>query len=216
MKGVVELSRNEQVCVIGLACNSAYIWYEELAAASRVPIVHIGEAVARRLVRGGIKGGGHGVGDGGIDGGIDGGSDGARPWVDAPRHAPRQVCVLAPSVNTTDAVYRPALERVGIELVPLTPAERATVAASVERVMFLDHDGGAERLHEVLKALHARRVHSVVLACTELPLAWERLHASQPAGVADDGGIDGLTVVDATLALAEALHEAIEHTASAA
>lgn len=42
---------------IAIACNTAYCWYEELAAKARVPILHIVDAIAADLAREGIAGG---------------------------------------------------------------------------------------------------------------------------------------------------------------
>lgn len=57
MRQGVELLQSAGARVIAIPCNTAHLWYEELAAAVQVPVLHIVESVVQDLQRRGIHSG---------------------------------------------------------------------------------------------------------------------------------------------------------------
>lgn len=150
---------------IAIPCNTAHAWYDELAAASPIPILHIADAAADAAAR--IAGRGARLG-----------------------------LVATSGTLATDFYPRRLAER-GFEC--LTPTEgemRELVMPGIGDVKAGAIDAGGRLLERAVGALLERGAAAVVLGCTEVPLALDRL--ASPLGARS---------VDATAALAEACVE---------
>ena len=150
---------------IAIACNTAHAWYEELAAASPVPILHIADAAAAAAVR--IAGPGTRLG-------------------------------LVATTGTLAAGFYPRrLAARGFECAAPTEAEmRELVMPGIGKVKAGAIDAGGRLLERAVGALLERGAGAVVLGCTEVPVALDRI--SSPLGT---------RCVDATAALAGACVE---------
>jgi aspartate racemase len=145
---------------IAIPCNTAHAWYDELAAASPVPILHIADAACAAAAR--IAGAGARLGLVATAGTLAAG------------FYPRRLAALgsdcaAPSTAEMDAL--------------VTPGIAAVKAGDVE--------AGGRLLERAVDAVLARGAAAVILGCTEVPVALDRLGSPLRA-----------KCVDATAALA--------------
>lgn len=156
---------------IAIPCHTAHAWYDELAAASPVPIIHIADAAAAAALR--IAGPGARLG------------------------------LIATAGTLAAGFYPPRLAARGFECAAPTEAEmRDLVMPGIGKVKAGAIDEGGRMVERVVGALLERGAGAVVLACTETPVALDRI--SSPLGA---------RCVDATAALAGACVEWWERTA---
>jgi aspartate racemase len=145
---------------IAIPCNTAHAWYDELAAGSPVPILHIADSAAAAAAR--IAGT---VGTLGLV---------ATAGTLAAGFYPRRL-----AERGFDCIVPP-----GTEMDELVMPGIATVKAG-------DVDGGGRLLERAVERLLGRGAAAVVLGCTEVPVALDRLGSPLRA-----------KCVDATAALA--------------
>lgn len=129
---------------IAIPCNTAHAWYEELAAASPVPVLHIADAAAAAAAR--IAGAGARLG-------------------------------LVATAGTLAAGFYPRrLAARGYESLAPTGAEMDTlVMPGIEKVKAGDVAGAGPLLEAAVAALLDRGAAAVILGCTEVPVALDRL-----------------------------------------
>lgn len=159
---------------IAIPCNTAHAWYDELAAATPVPILHIADAAADAAAR--IAGPGARLG------------------------------LVATSGTLATDFYPRRLAARGFECATPTDAEmRDRVSPGIARVKAGAVEEGGRLLEEAVGALLERGAGAVVLGCTEVPVALDRIGSPLRA-----------RCVDATAALAEACVEWWRRSADAA
>jgi len=147
---------------IAIPCNTAHAWYDELAAASPVPILHIADAAADAAAR--IAG------------------PGAR------------LALVATSGTLAAGFYPRRFAARGFDCAtPTDPEMRDLVMPGIGRVKAGAVDEGGRLLERAIGALLARGAGAVVLGCTEVPVALDRIASPLRA-----------QCVDATAALATA------------
>ncbi len=147
---------------IAIPCHTAHAWYDELAAESPVPILHIADAAAVAAMR--LAGQGARLG------------------------------LIATAGTLAAGFYPRRLAARGFECVAPTEAEmRDLVMPGIGKVKGGAIDEGGRMVERVVGALLERGAGAVVLACTETPLALDRIQSGLRA-----------RCVDATAALAEA------------
>ena len=146
---------------IAIPCNTAHAWYDELAAASPVPILHIADAAVTAAGR--IVGAQARLGLLATAGTL---AAGFYPR----RLAARGYTCVMPTGDEMDRLVSPAIA--GVK------------AGGIEKA------GGL--LEDAIRALLARGADAVILGCTEVPVALDRIGSPLRAGC-----------VDATAALAE-------------
>ena len=147
---------------IAIPCNTAHAWYDELAAASPVPILHIADAAADAAVR--IAG------------------PGAR------------LALVATSGTLAAGIYPRRFAARGFACAtPTDPEMRDLVMPGIARVKAGAVAEGGQLLERAVGALLERGAGAVVLGCTEVPVALDRIDSPLRA-----------KCVDATAALAAA------------
>lgn len=159
---------------IAIPCNTAHAWYDELAAATAVPILHIADAAADAAAR--IAGPGARLG------------------------------LVATSGTLATDFYPRRLAARGFECSTPTEVEmRDRVSPGIARVKAGAVEEGGRLLEGAVGALLERGAGAVVLGCTEVPVALDRI-----------GSPLRERCVDATAALAGACVEWWGRTAPAA
>jgi aspartate racemase len=121
---------------IVIACNTAHHWYDDLARASTVPILHIADAACAEI------------------------ADGAR------------VGLLGTEAVLRSGIYQERLARRAVE--PMVNAPDLRVASVVPAIALVKQGRSAEAgrlLEPAIEDLLSRGAVSVILACTELPVA---------------------------------------------
>ncbi len=150
---------------IAMPCNTAHAWFDELAAQSPVPLLHIADAAADAATL--IAGRGARLGLVATDGTL------ARDF------------------------YARRLAARGFECATPTAAEmRDRVSPGIDRVKAGAVEEGGRLLEQAVGALLGRGAGAVVLGCTEVPVALDRIGSPLRA-----------RCVDATAALARACVE---------
>ncbi|MGB8841146.1 MAG: aspartate/glutamate racemase family protein, partial [Aliidongia sp.] len=121
---------------IVIACNTAHHWYDDLARASTVPILHIADAACAEI------------------------ADGAR------------VGLLGTEAVLHSEIYQERLVRRAVE--PLVNAPDLRAASVVPAIALVKQGRSAEAgrlLEPAIEDLLSRGAVTVILACTELPVA---------------------------------------------
>lgn len=130
--------------LIAMPCNSAHFWYDDIARAVRIPVLHMirltAQATLARLKEG--------------------------------RDAPAgPVLLLATTGTVHSGIYRRAFDEVGLELVSPSAERQAQV---MEAIYLVKAGKSATARPLALEALAAESLRlgpsAVVLGCTELPL----------------------------------------------
>ncbi len=129
---------------IAIPCNTAHAWYDELAAVSPVPVLHIADAAAAAAAR--IAGAGARLG-------------------------------LVATAGTLAAGFYPRrLAARGFDcLVPAPEEMDALVMPGIARVKAGDVAGAGPQLAAAVAALLDHGAAAVILGCTEVPVALDRL-----------------------------------------
>jgi len=154
-----------------IACNTAHYWYDALVEQGGLPILHIADAASEAISA--AAGPGQARADG------------------------RRVALLATRGTHVAGFYAPRLATLGHR--PLPPDERMQrecIDPAIDAVKANRLQAAGMHLGEALGHLGALDVDSVLLGCTELPLAY--------ASYLAQAGHCALPVIDATQALAVA------------
>jgi aspartate racemase len=150
---------------IAIPCHTAHAWYDELAAANPVPIIHIADAAAAAALK--IAGRGARLG------------------------------LIATAGTLAAGFYPPRLATHGFVCSAPTEAEmRELVTPGIAKVKAGAIEEGGRQVERAVAAQLERGAGAVVLACTETPVALDRIGSSLRA-----------RCVDATAALAGACVE---------
>ena len=129
---------------IAIPCNTAHAWYDELAAESPIPILHIADAAADAAAR--IAGAGARLG------------------------------LVATAGTLAGGFYLRRLASRGFDCATPSKAEmNALVSPGIAAVKAGDLDAGGRLLEQAVDALLARGAAAVILGCTEVPVALDRL-----------------------------------------
>ena len=147
--------------LIAIPCNTSHFWFDQMQAASSVPILHIADATIEELQR----------------------SEG-------PIGA---IAILATRGTVQAGIYSKRLQANGFELAAITEEEQTVVDQIIKDVKG-GHVGPARDAMRVLLGTFAERgVKTVILGCTELPIA-HIVRAGDPHS--------GVQAIDTSLALA--------------
>jgi aspartate racemase len=142
---------------IAIVCNTAHHWFDALAAASRVPLLHIADAARESLI-------------------ASGGSA-------------KRVALLATRATIATGIYDRVVPDLGPPIVPDEPVQRL-VDRAIAAVKASDLAAAQAAASVIADELLAAGAERLLLACTELPVAFARVRSE--------------VVVDATDALARA------------
>ncbi len=130
---------------IVIPCNTAHNWFAELAAASTVPLIHIVDATLSILRRPSAASGG-------------------------------PVGLIATRGTLSSGLYQQRIEAEGISCLCSTEDELDQwFTPGCYAVKGGDVEAGGRLLEKVAEALLARGATRLVLACTEVPIALERI-----------------------------------------
>lgn len=147
------------VSAIAIPCNTAHYWYDALTRVSAVPIFHIAQACAQKIVD---EGGG-------------------------------TVGLMATDGTLKAGFYPKELARSGIKLILPESGLQRQVMSGIYHVKSGDIGTGGKILERCIEQILELGVEKVILGCTEIPLALERIESP----LIDRG-------IDATSALAAA------------
>ena len=148
------------VGAIAIPCNSAHLWYEQMQAATSVPIIHIADAVIQGL-------------------------EASLPGVSA-------VALLGTEGTLRSRLYQDRLEAAGYATVaPSGREELDQLMAGIRAVKAGDVDGGRGLLSELAMRLLRRGGQAVVVACTDISVAF-----------ASDDDVESQPLIDANAELA--------------
>ena len=143
---------------IAIPCNTAHFWYDRLAEAGRVPIIHIADA-ARRSIQERAAGG--------------------------------RIALLGTRGTIGTPIYQKRLSDAAIDLFVPEEATQTLVDAAIAAVKANELDRARETADAVAERLLGTGTDVLLLACTELPLAFAKSREAARA-------------LDATAALARA------------
>lgn len=145
LKGIAALNAAGAQRIV-IPCNTAHYWFDALQAASAASIIHIADATVA-LLQG--KGAGAGM---------------------------RTAGILATRATLDAGLYQRRLALHGIDCIESSTGEMDTLFTpgcyAVKRGEFA---AGATLLEQAAQRLVARGAQRLVLACTEVPLAFERI-----------------------------------------
>lgn len=159
-KGTAWLA-GQGVALIAIPCNTSHFWYEQMQAASGVPILHIADATIEELKL--------------CEGPIG------------------TVAILATRGTVQAGIYSKRLLAGGFDLTDVDEAEQTVVDAIIKAIKGGDVGTGRDAMRALLKDLAKRGVKTVILGCTELPIAHMVRTGDAPSGV---------QAIDTSLALA--------------
>lgn len=143
--------------LIAIPCNSSHHWYDAMAAASGVPVLHIARTCVQALPSGG------------------------------------RACVLATRGALASGFYQRALAEHGVQAeVPDPETEQPWVDECIRAIKAGAMAAGGQALDLMLARARERGAHSIIMGCTEIPLAMLYAHP------------EGLHLVDSSLELARA------------
>ena len=143
--GIVRLA-GAGVTRIVIPCNTAHHWFDELAAVSPVPLIHIADATLEILQSGGVDGQGGAVG------------------------------LIATRGTLDSRLYQRRFAAAGIDYLLNTDDELDTLfTPGCYAVKRGEVEAGGHLLEAAVQALIDRGAKRLVLACTEVPLALERI-----------------------------------------
>jgi aspartate racemase len=133
--------------LIAMPCNTAHLWYDEIAPAVSVPMAHIVDAAVEDLCE----------------------QMGERA------NGALRVGLLGTDATIAGQLYplRAARDNRALNwqwILPL-PSTQATLQAGIAAIKGADAARGTELIERALEALRAQGVDAVVYACTEVPLA---------------------------------------------
>ena len=130
---------------IAIPCNTAHHWFDQLAAASPVPLIHIADATLAELRR---------------EADAEGGAVG----------------LIATRATLAAELYQQRFDRAGIAYLLNSDDELNTLfTPGCYAVKRGDVEAGGRLLEAAAQALVVRGARRLVLACTEVPLALERI-----------------------------------------
>ena len=147
--------------LIAVPCNTSHFWYEQMQAASSVPILHIADATIEELQLSPIPAG--------------------------------SVAILATRGTVQAGIYSKRLTSKGFALATVSEEDQCIVDQVIADVKAGQLGPARDAMRVLLQALNARGVNTVILGCTELPLAHMVRSGEAPGG---------LQAIDTSLALA--------------
>ncbi|KAK4413914.1 putative protein in pnlA 3'region [Sesamum alatum] len=140
------------VCCVVMPCHVLHSWHDEVEDGCSVPLLHIGECVAKELKEEKFRP-------------IEAGS-------------PIRIGVLATNATLVARVYREKLENEGFEVVlPDKATMEHTVIPAVEALSRKDFEGAQNLFRIALQVLLVRAVNRIILASDEL---WQLLPPDDP------------------------------------
>lgn len=157
MRGLRLLER-AGATLIAIPCNTAHLWYEQMAQRTAVPLLHIVEAVCADLERLGVRG---------------------------------PVGLMETPATLKLKLYQQPLRERGHEVLVPDEAGLAQCVAAIAAVKANQPAAAFAPAAECIRGLVARGVRTVVLGCTELPLAVPH-ERREEFGVALTDSIDSL------------------------
>jgi len=133
--------------VLMMPCNTAHYFYDGVAEAAGVPVLHMPRLTAQRARD-------LGYGRAGI---------------------------LATKGTIASGIYRKALEELGIEAIDPGEAGQDTLMALIyDKVKAGNMDFSDLAIPELLTEMKEKGAEVLLLACTELPIAFEKIDAGMP------------------------------------
>lgn len=149
--------------LIAIPCNTAHLWFDQLQAASGVPLLHIVESACDDLVRLGMPGG-----------------------------QGRRIGLMGTAATLKLGLYQAPLQARGYGVILPTEDEiKSLCVAAIDLVKANRTDEAFEPAAECIRRLVARGADAVVLGCTELPLAVPHARRAE-LGVPMTDSIDAL------------------------
>jgi aspartate racemase len=124
--------------LIAIPCNTAHLWYEQMAARTQVPLLHIVQAVCDDLERLGARG---------------------------------PVGLMGTPATLKLGLYQQPLRERGYEVLVPDDAGVAQCVEAIAAVKANRPEDAFAPAADCIRGLRARGARSVVLGCTELPLA---------------------------------------------
>jgi aspartate racemase len=124
--------------LIAIPCNTAHLWFEQMAASTRVPLLHIVEAVCEDLAALGARG---------------------------------PIGLMGTPATLGLGLYQGPLEARGYQLLLPDEAGLAQCVAAIAAVKANRMPAAFAPAAACIRGLQARGARTVVLGCTELPLA---------------------------------------------
>jgi aspartate racemase len=169
LEAVHYLNSHPKVRLICMPCNSAHRWAPEIQAASKVPLVSIVEASAKRALKS--------VSSGAADG------SGGATAMPAGR---RKVGLLCTEGTLLSRGYHEGLDRLGVDCLTPSSEEFARLVNPAIAFVKAGDIAAAEPLFaEAAQLLFSRGAESVILGCTEIPLGCVPLLKSEPERYVD-------------------------------
>lgn len=139
VRGIRTLEAGGAEC-IAVACHAAYHWYDDLVAASRIPIIHIADAVGQALAQRALSS--------------------------------ASVGVMAAGATLRSGFYTRKLAQIGYSSVLLSNiSNESLVFPAIKLVKQGRANEAAPMFRTAIAQLRAAGASSVILACTEIPIA---------------------------------------------
>ncbi|KAL8117325.1 uncharacterized protein LOC141723774 [Apium graveolens] len=130
-------------CCIAIPCYLSHFWHDEVSKGCSVPVLHIGECVARELKEADLRP-------------VEAGS-------------PLRIGVLSTGTDLLTGIYQDKLHNEGFEVVlPDKATMEHTVDPAIEALSKKDVEGAQTLLRIALQVLLVRGVNTVILASDEL------------------------------------------------
>ncbi|WOH09838.1 hypothetical protein DCAR_0729297 [Daucus carota subsp. sativus] len=147
---IVENLRSKRVflessgaCCIAIPCHISQFWHDEVSKGCSVPVLHMGECVARELKEANLRP-------------LEAGS-------------PLRIGVLSTSTTLLTGIYKDKLHNEGFEVVlPDKATMEHTIDPAIEALTKNDVEGAQTLLRIALQVLLVRAVNTVILASDEL------------------------------------------------
>ncbi len=152
---------------LGIACNTAHLWYPQIASASApATVLHMADVAALAIAAAGF----------------------------------RQTALMATTATCRSGLYHDALGRHGIDVVEMNDAEHAIIQSAIFEGVKAGDFALAQRLATEVAQPLLDRVDSILLACTELPIALRHFVPDRPQRVIDAGAALAAALADAAFA----------------
>ena len=159
--------------LVAMPCNTAHLWYDDIADDLAIPLVHIVDAVVEDLFE----------------------------QLGSPAAGPVRVGLLGTGATVAGELYPRRAARTGRAAswrwVLPAPEAQARLEAGIAAIKGSDLERGTALIEAALEALQRQGIDAVVYACTEVPLA---LGAAPRAGVASSDSTAALARLTVRLA----------------
>ncbi|KVI06018.1 Asp/Glu/hydantoin racemase [Cynara cardunculus var. scolymus] len=138
----VFLERSGACCIV-MPCQTSHSWYDEVSDGCSVPVLHMGECVAKELKEAKLKP-------------LEAGS-------------PLRIGVLATDATLKARFYHDKLQKEGFEVVmPDKATMEHTIIPSIEAIRRKDIEGAQNLLRIALQVLLMRAVNTIILASDDM------------------------------------------------